>query len=109
MAHADGAGHRAELFFPFPSTTARAVHGALAPETTNAEVPKTASRVVLEPDGVRVALVAEDLSSLRAAVNSWLRWVDAAEKAARLGLALEKREDAKTRGREHDGPSAPGA
>ena len=85
MAQQDGAApHRAELFFPFPTPTARAVHGALSPET-QAEVPKTRSRVLLEPEGVRVHLAAEDLSSLRAAVNSWLRWVDAAEKAARLG------------------------
>ena len=87
MARPEGAGdHRAELFFPFPSPTARAVHGALAPET-RAEVPKTTSVVSLEEGGVRVRLVAEDLSALRAAVNSWLRWVDAAEKAARLGGA----------------------
>lgn len=78
--------HRAELFFPLPPPTARAVHGALAPET-QADVPKTAGRAALEPDGVRVRLVAEDLSSLRAAVNSYLRWVDAAQKAARLGGA----------------------
>ena len=85
MAQHDGAADpRAELFFPFPSAVAEAVHGALAPET-RAEVPKTRSRVLLERDGVRVHLLAEDLSSLRAAVNSWLRWVDAAEKAARIG------------------------
>jgi tRNA threonylcarbamoyladenosine modification (KEOPS) complex Pcc1 subunit len=81
-----GGPHRAELFFPFPPSTARAVHGALAPET-RADVPKTAGRAALEAGGVRVSLVAEDLASLRAAVNSYLRWVDAAEKAARIGGA----------------------
>lgn len=88
MTLADGAGrpHRAELFFPLPPSTARAVHGALAPET-QADVPKTTGRATLEPDGVRVLLVAEDLSSLRAAVNSYLRWIDAAQKVARLGGA----------------------
>ena len=80
---ARGAAPRAELFFPLDSATARAVHGALAPET-EAEVPKTVSRVTLEPSGVRIVVDAEDLSSLRAAVNSHLRWVDAAAKAAAL-------------------------
>lgn len=78
--------HRAELFFEFPPAAARAIHGALLPET-GSDVPKTSSRVALEPGGVRVLVEAEDLSSLRAAVNSYLRWVDAAEKAARLGGA----------------------
>lgn len=78
--------HHATLLFPFPSGTARAIHGALRPEIA-AEVPKTTGRVHLDDDGVRVELDAEDLPSLRAAVNSYLRWVDAAEKAARLGGA----------------------
>ena len=85
MANDPRGAHRADLFFHLPSPTARAVHGALLPET-GGDVPKTASRVVLEPDGVRVLVEAEDLSSLRAAVNSYLRWVDAAEKAASLGV-----------------------
>lgn len=77
--------HHAELFFHLDSPTARAVQGALSPETATAEVPKTTSRVILEPEGVRVVVEAEDLASLRAAVNSYLRWVDAAEKTARIG------------------------
>lgn len=83
---ATGAAHRADLFFQFSPDLAKAVHGALLPET-GGDVPKSMSRVVLEEGGVRVLVEAEDLSSLRAAVNSYLRWVDAAERAARLGLA----------------------
>ena len=79
-----GAPHRADLFFPLDPATARSVHGALLPET-GSDVPKTTSRLALEPDGVRVLVQADDLSSLRAAVNSYVRWVDAAVKAARLG------------------------
>lgn len=78
--------HHAELFFHLDSPTARAVQGALTPEAAGAEVPKTAGRATLEPEGVRVVIEAEDLASLRAAVNSHLRWVDAAEKAARIAL-----------------------
>ena len=79
---------RASLLFRFPPPTARAVAAALAPET-GTDVPKTASHVSLEADAhgsaVRVEVEAEDLSSLRAAVNSYLRWVDAAARAAALG------------------------
>lgn len=78
--------HHARLFFPFSEATARAIHGALRPEIAS-EVPKTVGRVGLAPDGVHLAIEAEDLSSLRAAVNSYLRWIDAAEKAARLAGA----------------------
>ncbi len=76
--------HRAEFFFPAPREIANALHGALSPET-RADVPKTAGRVTLVDDGLRVEIEAEDVSSLRAGVNSWLRWVDAAQKAARIG------------------------
>ena len=75
---------RATLLFRFPPPTARAVAAALAPET-GTDVPKTSSRVALDGDAVRVDVEAEDLSSLRAAVNSYVRWVDAAARAAALG------------------------
>ena len=76
--------HEAELLFSFPPDTARAVAGALAPES-EAQVPKTRADVTLTGGDVRVHLVAEDLSALRAGVNSYARWVEAAERAAGLG------------------------
>ena len=76
--------HRAEFFFPASHEIAAALFGALSPET-RADVPKTTGRVSLEAEGVRVEIDADDISSLRAGVNSWLRWVDAAQKAARIG------------------------
>lgn len=77
--------HAAELFFPFPEALASAIAAALAPEASQAEVPKTRGEVAAVAGGVRVVLHAEDLPSLRATVNSHLRFVDAAAKAARLG------------------------
>ena len=75
--------HEADLIFSFSPEIARAVAGALAPET-EAQVPKTRSEVTLAEGAVRVHLVAEDLSALRAGVNSYARWVEAAERAAAL-------------------------
>lgn len=75
--------HHATLLFRHPPALARALHGALSPET-GSEVPKTRSRCALEADGLRVDIDADDLSSLRAALNSYLRWADAAERAARI-------------------------
>lgn len=77
--------HEGSLFFSFTSEAlAGAVSGALSPESES-EVPKTRSEVALEGREVRVRIVAEDLASLRAALNSYLRWADAAERAASLG------------------------
>lgn len=76
--------HSGELLFSFTSDAlADAVCGALSPETES-EVPKTRSTVTRAGVEVRVWIHAEDLASLRAALNSYLRWADAAEKAARL-------------------------
>lgn len=75
----------ATLFLHFPLSTARALAGALAPETASGEVPKTRATCALDAEGaLRIDIDADDLSSLRAAVNSYLRWADAAERAARL-------------------------
>ena len=78
--------HHADLFFELPDAPADAIAGALRPETDSSEVPKTRATIVREPTGVRVRIEADDLASLRAAVNSYARWVDAATKAATLGL-----------------------
>lgn len=77
--------HEATLLFPFPSEAARAIVGALAPEAAQAEVPKTRGEIALADGGLEVRIRAADLPSLRASVNSHLRWVDAAAKAAALG------------------------
>ena len=82
------------------AATADAIARALGPEASQAEVPKTRGTVHVVRhgdagagghDGLRaegatlaIELEAEDLPSLRATVNSHLRWVDAAVKASRI-------------------------
>jgi tRNA threonylcarbamoyladenosine modification (KEOPS) complex Pcc1 subunit len=77
--------HRADLFFDLPDAAADAIARALAPEANANEVPKTRADVARTPGGLRVTLHADDLASLRAAANSYLRWIEAARKAADLG------------------------
>lgn len=78
--------HSASLFFEFPPAAAQAIAGALAPEAARggADVPKTRGTPRVVDGGLLVELHAEDLASLRATVNSHLRWIDAAAKAAAL-------------------------
>lgn len=76
--------HRTLLFFQLSDDTARAIAGALAPEASQSEVPKTRGAPRVIENGLEVAIEAEDLASLRAAVNSHLRWIDAAVRAAEL-------------------------
>lgn len=83
--------HHAALELRYPPPIALAVEGALSPESTS-EVHKTSGRTTREGDAVRVELRAEDLSSLRAALNSYLRWADAAEKAARVAMRADPHE-----------------
>lgn len=78
--------HVTVLSFSFTDPrTANAVARALAPEAAQTEVPKTRGDVSAEGTTLTVRLHAEDLPSLRATVNSHLRWIDAATKAARIG------------------------
>lgn len=53
------------------------VASALAPETggEGGEVPKTSARVAASGGALRIVVEADDAASLRAGVNSYLRWV----------------------------------
>jgi tRNA threonylcarbamoyladenosine modification (KEOPS) complex Pcc1 subunit len=75
--------HEAAIELRLASTISAAVEGALSPESAS-EVPKTSGQTTRTGDIVRIDLRADDLSSLRAALNSYLRWADTAEKAARI-------------------------
>ena len=76
--------HEAELVFHYHSSIADAILGALAPETDGASVPKTRAAISLTHGALRIHLRADDLSALRAAINSYTRWVDAAARGAAL-------------------------
>ena len=91
--------HAATLAFRYHEPIADAVARALQPEAAQAaldetadpprakrasEVPKTRSEIHRERDAISIHIAADDLPSLRASVNSHLRWIDAAARAARL-------------------------
>ena len=61
---------------------ARVVSGALSPELTE-RIPRT--KVLVESDDrhVLVKIEAEDHNSLRAALNSYIRWMNVAEETAK--------------------------
>jgi len=61
---------------------ARVVSGALSPELTE-RIPRT--RVMVESDDkhVLVKIEADDHNSLRAALNSYIRWMNVAEETAK--------------------------
>ncbi len=87
--------HTARLQFFLHPDVLSAVHGALLPESGASEdddeagassgaTPKTRTMPTLAGGALVLDIQADDLASLRAAINSHLRWVDAAEKAASL-------------------------
>jgi tRNA threonylcarbamoyladenosine modification (KEOPS) complex Pcc1 subunit len=80
--------HRASLVFRYHDPLADAIARALQPEAAQSEVPKTRGEVRRDGDAVLVDIAADDLPSLRASVNSHLRWVDAAARAASIAQTL---------------------
>ena len=75
---------RAEL--SLETSHARVVSGALTPELTE-RIPRT--RVMVESDDrhVLVKIEADDHNSLRAALNSYIRWMSVAEETAKEALS----------------------
>ena len=74
---------RAEL--SLETSHARIVSGALSPEMTE-RIPRT--KVIVESDDkhVLVTIEADDHNSLRAALNSYIRWMSVAEDTAKEAL-----------------------
>jgi len=54
------------------------IFGAISPEAGR-EIPRTKVAAVLADDQVELRIEAKDLSALRAALNSYLRWIKIAE------------------------------
>jgi KEOPS complex subunit Pcc1 len=78
---------RKEVFtFELGPQRNRAVLAALGPEASR-DVPRAAASVSAEGPRLRLEITAEDSASLRAAVNSYLRWVKLAAGAAEAGAA----------------------
>ena len=56
---------------------AEIVHTALIPEINN-KLPKTTVEIYINQNVVNLNIVADDTSTLRAAINSYLRWINTA-------------------------------
>jgi tRNA threonylcarbamoyladenosine modification (KEOPS) complex Pcc1 subunit len=57
--------------------TAKIIHDSIKPEVVHM-IPKTQIETKLEKNKFFLKIEAEDLSSLRAACNSYIRWIDTA-------------------------------
>jgi len=69
---------KAEFIFSFDSDDeARIVAESLLPEIKH-KIPKTNVHVSLEGKKILLTIAAKDISSLRAACNSYLRWINTA-------------------------------
>ena len=64
---------------------ARIVSGALSPEMTE-RIPRTKVMVESDDRHVLVKIEADDHNSLRAALNSYIRWMSVAEETAKEAL-----------------------
>ena len=62
----------------FSGDDAATVYGAISPEAGR-EIPRTKVSVNMDGGRMVLRLQASDLSALRAAINSYLRWVKIAE------------------------------
>lgn len=65
--------HRARIAVRMSRKDALVVAGALAPETE--DLPRARSGMKITDDGLELDVSAHDASSLRAAINSNLRWI----------------------------------
>ena len=74
---------RAEL--SLETSHARIVSGALSPEMTE-RIPRTKVMVESDDKHVLVKIEADDHNSLRAALNSYIRWMSVAEETAKEAL-----------------------
>ncbi len=69
---------RATFTFVFDSDDeARVVAESLKPEITH-KIPKTNAKVSISKETLNLEIEAKDVSSLRAACNSYLRWINTA-------------------------------
>jgi tRNA threonylcarbamoyladenosine modification (KEOPS) complex Pcc1 subunit len=78
--------YAATLSLEVRGAIAEAVEGALSVEVGGG-IPKVSAELDRTPDDLQVHLSSEDLPSLRAAINSYLRW---ATMAAEVAHAAER-------------------
>lgn len=74
---------RARITFRLPRERARIIESSLKPEVGR-EIPRTRFRIKAERDGLVMEVEADDLNVLRAALNSYCRWIDVAQRTLTL-------------------------
>ena len=67
----------AEIRVDSTKELAEIIENSLKPEVKDPVSTRSKVEVVAEDDLIRINITASDLSALRAALNSYLRWVDA--------------------------------
>ena len=67
----------AEIRVDSTKELAEIIENSLKPEVQDPVSTRSKVEVVAEDDLIRINITASDLSALRAALNSYLRWVDA--------------------------------
>ena len=65
---------KAVLSLQKDNAPATVIAESLAPETART-IPRTAVSIEENPESVRIEISAHDVNALRAAVNSYLRWI----------------------------------
>ena len=80
---------KAVFTFELGASRNRAVLAALGPEASR-DVPRATAIVRVDGPRLHLEISADDSASLRAAVNSYLRWVKLAAGAARAGSEARK-------------------
>jgi tRNA threonylcarbamoyladenosine modification (KEOPS) complex Pcc1 subunit len=80
---------KAVFTFELGTPQNRAVLAALGPEASR-DVPRATAIVRVDGPRLHLEITAQDSASLRAAVNSYLRWVKLAAGAARAGTKARK-------------------
>jgi len=75
---------KSNFIFNFDSEKeAKIIYETLKPEIKN-NIPKTKINSYIEKNRIFLEINAEDVSSLRAACNSYLRWIDTALKVEKI-------------------------
>ena len=67
----------AEIIIPSDLRLAKIIEGSLRPEVEDPVSQRSIVSVQAENDQVKISVKATDLAALRAALNSYLRWVKA--------------------------------
>ena len=62
---------------------ARVIYNSLNPEIKH-KIPKTNTKIKLEGTVLKIDIEAKDISSLRAACNSYLRWINTAHSVKKI-------------------------